>query len=537
MADRSKYTNIFFSLALVGVAVICYILLIVLFLNAITLRLNSLVHVSDPSYITPLVVVGLLAAVLGSATVAFTTRCAEHSLWLKLAPGNVKRPLTVGESRRLAQWSVSPLERIKYLFRGQSAPLRISGILLIATTTAVGPVLLAGISQGDLVDATSTFQAHAVDVWTPWITRSNYRSRQGSANDIPVFAAALASNDNLTLPVAPVCLNGTSSTSNCSITTRSAALFAMCTPRTLPNTDKMASTVCSTGSSTSGPQYRNYCSTIVPSMCVNLTCGAPAVFANFRTGPDLSCALSSEGSTPSQCNTIPGTWATILGVWVGGMDLGIGDTKTINLVDCAIQYGNATLSQTGSSPPTLDRSSFMVSTHLLSEYSSPISGVRTFAWRENAARTPYYFTLRYVGTGFNDIYASPVASGLLGDDASNSAEHVARQIERNFDWATLAAFSKGVNASDVTTTRTTVTRVYVYDRRVLSILLIPVIATVMSAWGRLRVGSDEVVRGYDPVAIAQLGPVEGMPLGGEVQIEKGEVERTLRTLDLWDCLA
>jgi hypothetical protein len=54
--------------------------------------------------------------------------------------------------------------------------------------------------------------------------------------------------------------------------------------------------------------------------------------------------------------------------------------------------------------------------------------------------------------------------------------------------------------------------------------LIPVIATVMSAWGRLRVGSDEVVRGYDPVAIAQLGPVEGLPQGGEVQTEKGEVE-------------
>jgi hypothetical protein len=129
-----------------------------------------------------------------------------------------------------------------------------------------------------------------------------------------------------------------------------------------------------------------------------------------------------------------------------------------------------------------------------------------------------------VGTGFNDIYTSPVASGLLGDDASNGAKHVARQIERNFDWATLAAFSKEVNASNVTTTRTTVTRVYVYDRRVLSILLIPVIAMVMSAWGRLRVGSDEVVREYDPVAIAQLEPVEELPLGGEVKIDKGEVK-------------
>lgn len=144
-------------------------------------------------------------------------------------------------------------------------------------------------------------------------------------------------------------------------------------------------------------------------------------------------------------------------------------------------------------------------------------------------RTPYYFTLRYVGTGSNDIYTTPLASGLLGDDASNSAEHVARQIERNFDWATLAAFLRGVNASDVTTTRTTVTRVYVYDRRVLLVLLAPIVATALGAWGRWRVGSDEIVKGYDPVAAAQLGPVEGLhDLGGSViRMEKGGAEQLL----------
>lgn len=31
------------------------------------------------------------------------------------------------------------------------------------------------------------------------------------------------------------------------------------------------------------------------------------------------------------------------------------------------------------------------------------------------------------------MYTALLPSGLLGDDASNSAEHVARQIGRNFD--------------------------------------------------------------------------------------------------------
>lgn len=364
MTDRSRYVNIVFSVGLLGVSLVCYILILTLFLDAAALRLNSLTHVLNSSYISPLVAVGLVAAVLGSATVAFATRCAEHTLWLKLAPGNVKEPLSVGESRLLAQWSVSPLQRVKYLLRGQSTPLKLSGILLIATTTGVGPVLLSGISQDELVDASSTYKTHAVDVWTPWITRGNSRYRGGSASDIPVFAAALASNDNLTLPVAPVCLDSsTGRTNDCRITARSAALFASCTPQTLPNTDGMAHVGCGPAS---GAESRNYCSTIVPDMCVNLTCGSPAVFANFRTGGDPPCWTPNDRTPPPpQCDSIPGTWATIFGVWVSGLEFGLGDTDTVNLVDCTVQYGNVTLSQNGSSPPILDRASFAVSKELL----------------------------------------------------------------------------------------------------------------------------------------------------------------------------
>jgi hypothetical protein len=316
----------------------------------------------------------------------------------------------------------------------QSIPLKISKILLITTTAAVGPVLLSGISQEDSVTTTSSLQAPAVDVWTPWITRGNQVNRGGSANDIPIFTAALASNNNPSVPVAPVCLNTNPST-NCTVTTHSAALFATCTPRTLPNTDNMASTICS---GTSSPQSRNYCSTIVPSLCINLTCGSLPIFANFLTGLDPSCVPTRTGST------IPSTGATIFGVWVGGMDLSIGDPTVINTVACTLRYGNITITQSRSSPPFFSRDSFEPSEYLFSSYRSRISNVRTFVWRENVERTPYYLTLRYVSTGVNNIYTTPVVPGLLGEVASNSAQFVARQIERNFDWHTLAAFGKGV---------------------------------------------------------------------------------------------
>jgi len=504
----SNRINISTSIALVAFLLFCYIILGILFLAPGILHPSVLIFVQDPSRITPFVVVGLLAASLSSATIAFTTRCADHSLWLNhLAPvdgGAVRQPATVKETRRMAEWTVSSLGRFKYIFAGRSIPLKLSGLLLFATTAAVGPVLLSGISQRNRSQTEWIGSAHSVDVWTPWITTANSRSRGGSANDVPILSAVLASNDNLSLPAAPVC-NDTKSGDTCSVQTRSAALFATCTPRTLPNDGKIASTVCT--SDDESDQVQNYCSTIVPTMCVNLTCGSPSVYANFLTGPDPSCVIPrGQSNSPKECNTIPGTWATILGVWVGGVDIGIGNQDVINIVDCKLEYGNVTLHQAGGRPPIIDRETFEKSTYLLSDYASPISNVRTFAWREFVFKTPYYFTLRTVGNGWNDIYDSAVASGLLGADASNSAEHVARQIERNFDWATLAAFAKRPDASDYTTIKTTNTRMYIYDHRVLGILLAPLFATVLAALGRLRVGSDDQVLGYDPIAIAQRGP-------------------------------
>ncbi|KAG9250836.1 uncharacterized protein F5Z01DRAFT_343249 [Emericellopsis atlantica] len=502
---RGRLLNLLFTVSLAIISLACYILLIMLYVRPELYHIPSLVYVVGSSSIKPTVAVGLITAVLAAATSALITRCVEHSLWLKLAPRHVRRPLTGRETRHLAQWSVSPLARLTYAVNGRFWLVKMSGLLLLAVSI-MSPVLLVGISQTDLVEVSYTTTSHVEDYWAPWINRGNYRSRGGSAGDLTFGMAVQASNGNFAPPVAPVCSND-----SCSVSTTSPALLATCDARAMANTKGMGLPVCDLGSTVESDMVTDFCSSIVPSMCVNLTCGAPSVYANFKTGLDYTCESGSgDSSSPTACLDSPGSWSVIFGAWVGGVDFGVGNKDLINTVSCLVQYGNVTITQTGENPPQLDRGSFKRSPYLLGNYSSPISGVRTFTWGENSATTPYSFTLRVVGTGFNDMYQEPFASGLLGDDASNDAEHVARQIEQNFDWATMGAFARMPNASDVVTTNRTATRVYVYNQLVLLILLAPFLASIMGTWGRWKVGSDDDVPGYDPAAIAARGPVEGV---------------------------
>lgn len=510
--SRGRLLNILLTVSLALVSLVCYILLIILYVQPGLYHIPSLVYVDGSSSIKPSVAVSLITAILAAATSALITRCVEHSLWLKLVPGHAGSPLTVRETRHLAQWTVSPLARLTYAVRGGVRLLKISGVLLLAVY-AVSPVLLAGISQTDLVTVSSTSSPHTADYWAPWINRGNYRSRGGSAGDLVFGMAVQASNGNFAPPVAPVCAND-----SCSVSTTSSALLAACDARAAPNPNNMGLPSCGPGPGT-GPgngtaasaRVTILCSDIIPSLCVNLTCGAPSVYANFKTSLDYACE-SGRGSPskPTACITSPGSWSAIFGAWVGGADFGVGDKTLVNTVSCLVQYGNVTITQSGANPPQLDRGSFQRSRYLLGNYSSPMAGVRTYTWGENNASSPYAFTLRVVGTGFNDMYREPFASGLLGDDASNDAGHVARQIERNFDWATMGAFARMPNASDVVTTSRTTARVYVYERLVLLVLLVPLAASVTGTWRRWRVGSDDHVLGYDPVAMAARGPVDGV---------------------------
>ncbi|PKS12310.1 hypothetical protein jhhlp_001610 [Lomentospora prolificans] len=499
--QRASITNIIFSLLLVALCVLSYVLLLILFLDPGTYRLDSLIYVDTRLPITPAVAVGLVSALLAGATSAFTTRCVEQSLWLKLVPREVKQPLTVGESHRLAQWSTSPLERVKYVLTGKFWLLKLSGPLLLATAI-VAPVLLAGISQTDIVDVNDTRTAHQVDVWDPYINVFNNVNRGGSSRDLNLEIALTGSFSNFSAPVANVCGDDDDDSVVCSVTARSAAIFAKCSSYTAGNDDGMGIPSCRDSS----VMVSDFCSDIVPSLCANLTCGSPSTFANFIVSREASCGSSDSTS----CGKTPGEWGAVFGVWVGGVEFNEADKYIINTVDCELQYGNITVTQVGSQPPVVDRNSFEKSEYLLSDYESAISNVRTFIWDVNAEDNPLSFTLRVVGTGWNDLYLNPTAYGLLGIDAVNNAESVARRLENAFDYVTLSAFARNPSASDIVQTKRLPTRVYVYNKLMLLILLVPLVATIAGSWGRWAVGSDEDVIGYNPLAIASRGPVYGL---------------------------
>ena len=132
------------------------------------------------------------------------------------------------------------------------------------------------------------------------------------------------------------------------------------------------------------------------------------------------------------------------------------------------------------------------------------------------SRSPYYFTAI---TGSEDtadaLYDSPIATLLLGPKATTSSVQILLSVEAIFDTATLMAFSRSPYASSLEITTTASLPVYVYDSRVLAILLVPFLATVLGTWGRWRVAVKDVLVGYDPVEIARRGPVVGMSEASE----------------------
>jgi hypothetical protein len=65
-------------------------------------------------------------------------------------------------------------------------------------------------------------------------------------------------------------------------------------------------------------------------LCVNLTSGAPAVYANFATGLAPSCTSENGWGRVGDYDSFPGEWATIFGIWVSGSDFGVGSSDVIN---------------------------------------------------------------------------------------------------------------------------------------------------------------------------------------------------------------
>jgi hypothetical protein len=140
---HSKLINVAACVLLSCVILICHLLILILFLQPSALLLASLLT-PDAKGIKPTTVVTLVGAVLAGATSVLVTRVVEQSLWLKLSPRDVKNRLTIDECLSLAQWSVSPLARVLYVFDGSHWLLKAVGVMVV-TTAVVSPVLVSGI--------------------------------------------------------------------------------------------------------------------------------------------------------------------------------------------------------------------------------------------------------------------------------------------------------------------------------------------------------------------------------------------------------
>ena len=502
LEHQGKVLNAFFSAGLLAICLACYILLLILFLATDTFKLDSLLSPSTDT-IKPTVVVGVLSAVLSGATAAFVTRCVEQSLWLKLSSTRLASSnlLTVGESHHLAQWSVSPLERaLIYPFRGASWVLKIAGLLLLGTF-AMNPVLLSGISQRTDLFTNVVQQPNTVDTFAARIDEGNGAHRGGVAKDNPTTVAALAAMAGLSAPVSNVCNDPL-----CRIEAKTSAIHAQCKSSSSANPDRIG---LSTGPSSESISREKYCSEAQPDLCVTLVSSLPYTYANFSSGYPPGCDMFSETECP------PGSWSTLFGVWVNAPALI--EEHAIHTVECALAFGNTTVVQDGTNVPTLRREDFEPASFPATDVTA--TDATGGMWSMNRIYTeygsynsPYSFDGQSSGTWRNTLYGYPVGYMLLGENVNNTGEDVARQIEANFDYATLSAFSRQTNASDMTITTGTETEVYRYDSRVLAILLIPLFATLLVVWGRIKVGDEDTVVTYSPIEIARRGPVRGLPM-------------------------
>lgn len=501
----TKAFSVFVSVALLCASIVCYALLVILYLSPQIYHLDSLIHpnANHLGAIKPTVAVGLIAALLSASTSGLVTRSVEHSLWRKLAPRNVRTKLTVGESHRLAQWCISPLSRLTYVLEGCSWRLRFSGLFLLAMSI-VGPVLLTGISQHISTDTSTSISDATQDQFAGFMDKSNMAYNGGNFRDNLHEIAALASMSNLTTPSAPLC---PPSDDRCVITAKAASIYATCTPSILDNPDKIGIAYGATSNGT-------LCSSYNDNLCVTLTSSSSATIANFTTGWTATCLANL--SDPS-CN---GWWSVVFGAWTPIIGSDGSYVPQINTVDCLLLMGNATITQVGAAPPTLDRGSFARADYTL-------FGAWRRIYTSDAYASPYTFAAQVGGAAFNSLYQFPVGLFLLNylniNDTASNAPAVARRLERNFDAAALMAFVRAPTASRIAIESSDRTQVWAYDKAVLAILLVPLLATVMALWGRWRVEGREVCVGYDPVEIAARGLVQEEPVSaGEGTTTEGK---------------
>ena len=461
-----------------------------LFLAPQLLCIRSLRFVED-SKISPSVVIGLIAAVFSSATSALLTRAVEHSVWLKLTPKTVRTTLTVAECHRLAQWSVSPLGRFNYIFSGCSWSLRFGGMLLFALAI-IDPVLLSGVSPRISTTRAEEIRVRSKPQLAGFLDRSNNQYNGGQFRDNLMSIASLAQLTGLSAPPSKVCTNTT-----CHMEARAASIRAQCKAQQLPNPKQLGT------QSFLSTTKAELCSDINPDVCVTLVKSDPATFAAFTTGYPRHCDGYGQ-----QC---PGRWATLFGAWVNAVDAPYNATLPINIVDCSLTFGNVSIEGTGGRSPTIKPSSFVLSSMNYNDLPAGAYEWRRIYTEQPNTYSPYSFSGVAGGAaGADTLYNNTLGLLLLNyaDAKGSTALEVASQIEANFEYGTLFAFSREPHAAHLIITSETNVAMWHYNAKVLAILVVPLLATLLVMWRRWSVGDDEIVIGYLPVDIAKKGPVE-----------------------------
>lgn len=155
--QHSQAINITANVLLVVLCGISYVSLLALYLTQ-GMGTESLMFV-DRGSLPPTTAVPLLGVLLTGATSALLTRSVEHSVWIRLLGGEPDllptKSFKTDEIHQRSQWSVSPLARLLYVFKGHSWPLRMSGLLLFANAI-LNPILLYGVRPKIVYDETTT---------------------------------------------------------------------------------------------------------------------------------------------------------------------------------------------------------------------------------------------------------------------------------------------------------------------------------------------------------------------------------------------
>lgn len=325
--------------------------------------------------------------------------------------------------------------------------------------------------------------------------------------------ASLLSMNGLRSPASDICLER-----SCSVITRASAIRAECE----------TSTEWFSRDDWTELENKNAtrCSKLSNTVCVTLS------DYNFTSGISEECRQNSNvknnDTDPWQGACPPGDFAILLGSWsvipFAGMPADSSEASegiealfqfgiTQHQVDCRVLHGTVEIKQTGDSPPQLDRASFTKSESSFLRFKGEperllsYDGEPEWFWqrmfvtpRGDAAANPYVFAGGKTEPLSTFLLYTNESAGKT--DKTNDSTSLARAIEANFDMANLLAFVRAPDASLLEITTTQEIDIWIYDKRVMLILVLPLLAAILVSCKCWRVKGNNVVIGYDPLEIA-----------------------------------